>query len=247
MTWEDVMNDSYDSGELKKDIINLTVNVLDACTGSISAIKSVVCSVIEAPTTIRRSIFISNITRFLNSLDLTEKQQKELREALEENGRAVENVNRILLCIDKIETDKKIDFVINATKALSNKEISLSDYFRICQIVSNTLEEDLIYLKEHILNEDKIRNDVPYNTNVQGLLTSGLMYQTLLRLNGGQGYYFTNIAVLVDRYALSYLETNKYEGVNTNVHRNEVSMQPVGEAREMNPERAKRFEEMLSK
>ena len=128
---------------------------------------------------------------------------------------------------------------------MSKKEILLTDYFRICQVVSITLEEDLIYLKEHILNVDKIKNDVPYNTTVQGLLTSGLMYQTLLRLNGGQGYYFTNIAVLVDRYALSYLESDKYEGVDTNIQRNEVGMQPIGEAREIRPEKAKRFEEMF--
>ena len=102
MTWEDVINDFYDSGELKKGIINLSVNFLDVCTGNLSAIKNVAYSVMETPTTIRNRIFISNITRFLNGLNLTEEQQKELREALEENGRAVENVNRILLCIDKI-------------------------------------------------------------------------------------------------------------------------------------------------
>jgi hypothetical protein len=243
MTLEDVMNDAYDSGELSNSSIELATDLLEALILSPSAIKKVICSAIGIRATIRDKVFVSNLNRFLMGLNLDDKRQRELREALEENDKPIENVNRILLCIDKIETNKKIDFLIYATKALMDKHIFLADYFRICQIISNTLDEDLIYLKENILNEDEINNDVPYNTNVQGLLTSGLMYQTILKLNGGQGYYFTNIAVMVDKYALSYLECDKYKDVDTNIHRSEVGMQSVGETREMNPERVKWFKE----
>lgn len=52
--------------------------------------------------------------------------------------------------------------------------------------------------------------DLPYSIYTQGLLTSGLMYQSVIDGNGNQKYSFTSIAKLVDQFAVSYDDVERY-------------------------------------
>ena len=78
-------------------------------------------------------------------------------------------------------------------------------YFRICHTITHTLDEDLSFLSERI-NE----SDLPYSSYVQGLLTAGLMYQSVIDANGEQKYSFTPLAEHIDRYAVSYNNIERY-------------------------------------
>ena len=78
-------------------------------------------------------------------------------------------------------------------------------YFRICHTITNTLEDDLAFLGEHIFE-----TDLPYNISIQGLFTSGLMYQSVIDANGDQKYSFTPLAQIVDRYAISSNNIERY-------------------------------------
>ena len=52
--------------------------------------------------------------------------------------------------------------------------------------------------------------DILYNATVQGLLTSGLMYQSVIDSKGEQKYSFTPLAEIVDRFAISYNDLERY-------------------------------------
>ncbi len=86
-------------------------------------------------------------------------------------------------------------------------------YFRICHSITHTLEEDLLYLANHIRE-----TDFPYSIFAQGLLTSGLLYQSVIDANGEQKYSFTPLAGLVDQYAVSYDNVERYPNPTRLVH-----------------------------
>lgn len=57
---------------------------------------------------------------------------------------------------------------------------------------------------------DRAEKDIPYNPYTQGLLTAGLMYQSVIDANGEQKYSFTPLAKIVDQYAISYDNVERY-------------------------------------
>ena len=63
----------------------------------------------------------------------------------------------------------------------------------------------MVFLGKHINAED-----IPYSVYVQGLLTVGLMYQSVIDGNGDQKYSFTPLAEMVDRYAVSHENIERY-------------------------------------
>lgn len=107
--------------------------------------------------------------------------------------------------IDRVETQQKISYLINATRCLLENLIDRATYFRICHTITNTLEEDLAFLGEYIFEAD-----LPYDISIQGLLTSGLMYQSVIDANGDQKYSFTPLAQIVDQYAISSNNIERY-------------------------------------
>lgn len=57
---------------------------------------------------------------------------------------------------------------------------------------------------------DIAEKDIPYNPYTQRLLTAGLMYQSVIDANGEQKYSFTPLAKIVDQYAISYDNVERY-------------------------------------
>ena len=55
-----------------------------------------------------------------------------------------------------------------------------------------------------------MEKDLEYDSCVQGLVTSGLMYQSVITAGGEQKYSFTPIAEKVDRFAVSYENVERY-------------------------------------
>ena len=73
-------------------------------------------------------------------------------------------------------------------------------------IRDRSVTEDLRYLAEHILE-----NNLDYSIPVQSLISEGLMIQTQLNANTGEHKYsFTPLAELVDRFAVSYDNAERY-------------------------------------
>lgn len=88
-------------------------------------------------------------------------------------------------------------YILNSTKALANDRITLTEYFRICHVIMNTLEEDVQFLKAHIHEEKLI-----YSVEISGLTVSGLAYVSGFREKEVLNYNFTPLAKAVNECAL---------------------------------------------
>lgn len=192
-------------GEVREASKNLLGDTLDALLGDPISAGRILIALASSPFFIRDQIFWTKIELFLNGVYIEEADCATLRAKLTENGEKQENALRLVECIDRAETQKKIRFLINATRCLLVNFIDHPTYFRICHAITHSLQEDLEFLGEHIYDED-----IPYCVNVQGLLTSGLMYQSVIGGNGDQKYSFTPLAGIVDQYSVSYENIERY-------------------------------------
>ncbi len=180
-------------------------DLIGAVLGDPIAAGKALFAIAKSPFFIREQIFWTKMEAFLNGVFLNESDRLELGEKLAENGEKHEAALRLLDIIDKAETLKKIQFIINAARCLLGGLISKTEFFRICHLIVTTLEEDLTFMSIHIHEENLL-----YSDSVQGLLTSGLMYQSIFDGNGEQKYSFSAVAKLVDQYAVSFENSERY-------------------------------------
>jgi hypothetical protein len=192
-------------GEIRDASTNLLEDTINAVLGDPISIGKIIIAIAKSPFFIREQLFWAKMETFLNGVYLNEDDRAKLCARLTEDGENQDNALRLVENIDRAETQQKIRYLINATRCLLAEFIDRSTYFRICHALTHTLEEDLLFLREHI-KESKL----PYSQYAQGLLTTGLMYQSVIDGNGDQKYSFTTIAELVDRYAVSYDNLERY-------------------------------------
>lgn len=191
--------------ETQEAITNTLEAAISAVLGDpISAIKIIV-SLAKSPFFIREQLFWVKMETFLNGVYLSEDDCAKLRAKLTEDGEKEDNAFRLVESIDRAETQRKVHYLINVTHCLLTDFIDRITYFRICHAITHTLEEDLIFLGEHIDEEN-----IPYSSYTQGLLTAGLMYQSVLDSDGEQKYSFTPLARVVDQYAVNYENVARY-------------------------------------
>lgn len=156
--------------------------------------------------------FWNNVDVFFNSGVLSDSDKKKLIDKLLSNENKNDSGKEIINIINKIDNDKKIAYVLNATKVLlKNDSIKLSLYFRICHTILNTLEEDLQFLHRKI-DEPSIK----YSIEVNGLIIAGLAYNQGGSKDDSQDYAFTEFAKVIDEYALKGNGEKKIEEFNIN-------------------------------
>lgn len=189
--------------EVKEASKNLLEDALAALLGDPVAIAKLVFTLGSSPFFIRDQLFWSKLEMFLNGVYIEDEDRAKLCAKLTANGKKHDTQARLIECIDRAETESKIQYLINATRCLLSDFVTLEEYFRICHAVTHTLSEDLTYLRAHIFEEN-----LEYNNNIQGLFSSGLMYQSVLGDN--IGYSFTPVAFSVDMYAVSYEDIARY-------------------------------------
>lgn len=192
-------------GKIQEASTNMLEDTINAVLGDPISIGKIIIAITKSPFFIREQLFWTKMEAFLNGVYLDENDRAKLCAKLTEDGENQNNTLRLIESIDRAETQQKICYLINATRCLLTDFIDRPTYFRICHAVTHTLEEDLVFLSEHIYE-----TDLPYNTFVQGLLTSGLMYQSVIDAYGEQKYSFTPIAGIVDQYAVSYDNVERY-------------------------------------
>lgn len=193
----------------RREITDGTTNLMfDACSAMLGdpiSIGKIIVSLTKYPFLIREQVFWGKFEMFLCGVYADEKDRAGFSKKISKDGLKKENSLRLVECIDRAETKNKIKFLINASSSLAADFISLTDYFRICHAITMTLEEDLIFLSTHI--DEK---ELTYNYSVQGLQTSGLMYQSVIDANGSGKYSFTSTAQMVDRFAVGYENVDRH-------------------------------------
>ena len=186
---------------LYKDNINqirsIIEDIANALLGNPVSLVKTLKSIANAPFFIREQLFWNKFFNFLNGIASSDDDLEKFRTKLSENGTELENAMRLITLIDRAETQKKVQYIINATMSLISDRITLSSYFRICHSIIYTIDEDLLFMTAHI-HEDAI----PMNIHVQGLMASGLMYYSSIPAMV-KYYSFTEIAHLIDKYAIT--------------------------------------------
>ena len=168
----------------------------------VSAAKFLYC-LLKSPLMIREKMFWNKFEILLDGVYLEDDDKEKLAAKFAEDGHKEENVERMINYIDKAENKQKIQFFVNATRCLLADFIKLPSYFRICHTITNTLYEDLLFLQKNLF-----KNDLDYNESVQGLVTNGLMYQSVI--GEETKYSFTSLAYDLDRYAISHNNLGRY-------------------------------------
>lgn len=108
---------------------------------------------------------------FFSGLEADDNLRPQFTKWLMEDDEKRERACRFIAYIDRVESEKKINFIVNLARCACMGYIDLGMFFRLVHIVTHTMEEDLIYLRENI-DADKFK----YDQNVQGLINNGVMY-----------------------------------------------------------------------
>ena len=202
------------TGEIQEASTDLFEDALDAVLGNPISVGKIIITLTKSAFFIRERLFWSKMEKFLNGVCLSKDDCNKLQVKLTENGQKEENAFRLVNIIDRAETQRKISYLINATRCLLENLIDRENYFRTCHIITSTLEEDLAFLGEHIFE-----TDLSYEISIQGLLTSGLMYQSVIDANDDQKYSFTPLAQIVDQYAISSNNIDRYPDLGQLINR----------------------------
>ena len=165
------------------------------CASSAKQIKNILRE--KAPFLYPEWKFWDNMDKFFNSGILTDDDKQKLGEKVSSEKNKEEVVRKIIELVGNVNTNKKLAYIINATKSLANDAVELPTYFRICHTISNSLDEDLRFLGEHISE-----SEVPYSIEVSGLQTAGLVYFKSADESGNQVYAFNALANAVNEYAI---------------------------------------------
>lgn len=191
--------------KIDEESIDFLEDIVNAILGNPIAIGKIIFTLAKSPFFMREKIFWNKLQLFLNGVYLDDKDCEKLRARLMENEENKDNVLRLVDCIDNIQTQRKMNYLINATRCLLSEFIDRATYFRICHIITHTLDEDLLFLRKNIKGTDFL-----YSSNVQGLLVSGLMFQSVFDANDEQKYSFTPLAQIIDQYSISYDDVERY-------------------------------------
>lgn len=191
------------------EIVDNSVDFLsDAISGLLGdpvSVGKIIFTLAKSPFFVRDRIFWAKYECFLSGVYASDEDRTAFCAKLNEEGKGQENAVRILDCVDHVDTEQKVKYIINASRSVSANFISLTDYFRICNAIKSNIQEDLQFLSDNIGEKD-----LDYSQSVQSLLSTGLMYQSVMDGNGGQKYSFTPLADMVDRFAVSFDDVNRY-------------------------------------
>jgi len=163
-------------------------------------------NLISLPHLIQQEIFWNKFTKFVKGIksdpNFAAKFAKKIATAEDKN----EYAKRIIAILEKIEEEEKVDYIINATRALCWDRITRSEYFRICRAIENIYIDDLKFVFENFEAKKYFAEDI----TVSELASNGLMRQEVYDgENFDQNYVpkthaFTELGKLVYDIALNY-------------------------------------------
>lgn len=199
-----------------KDVTSEFDNLADPLVGLLfpdqAAVASVAHVALKIPGTIKDYRLYQKIGRFLVAIRSNDLQDsvKFSSQLFADGKTARENALRLIQYIDKAETMTVVDYMVNASRAVGNQLITEKDYYRILWALTNTYSEDLHYFRTIATTEDVIKG----NTQIIALAQSGLMISAGTdadRSVEDQDYAVTRFGIMVDRYALSYTDEERWK------------------------------------
>lgn len=204
-------NEIIELKDVGAELDNLTDPLISLLFPEQAAAASVAHAVLKIPGTIKDYRLYQKIGRFLASI-----RDKDLQDSVKFSSQlfsdektARENALRLIQYIDKAETLTVVDYMVNASRAVGNRLINGADYYRILWAFTNTYPDDLHYFKTIATSEDVVKG----NTQIIALAQSGLMISAGTDANRSvedQDYAVTSFGMMVDRYALSLNDEERW-------------------------------------
>lgn len=149
---EEIKNIGYQVIEFVKDVSDEYSDEIE-CVSKTFKISKTLYDFKDLPS----KLFASKLKRFL--MGVSQIPYKEREKYINKFGKIFEdNMERLLNIINKVDSNKKIQYLNNLFKALVFEEIDMSTFFRMSNVVENSLSEDLNYLKnlDHSDYEKKV-------------------------------------------------------------------------------------------
>lgn len=137
-----------------------------------------------------------------------------------------ENAMRIYKMVTSTDTEKKIDYLIDATRSMLLGLIDTDEMFRIFRAIVDSLPEDLDYLSSIVEESGPFIGDI----RILALERSGLMISAGIDANADiekQQYHITTLGFMVDRYALSLSNEERRKWYNKANSDNRKFMGPM--------------------
>ena len=218
----------FDYNSLQNDITALTLknSILDeintlkstALDDTIGLIPygNTLVSLVKSCCDIPSMIFWSKMECFLKGIAVIpyEERQKFSEKFANENYK--EFVKRLILLVDKIDDDRKAVIMSNLTRALMQELIDINTFFRLQNIVTNIVFEDLIFLTEHIRT-----HNLKYSVNIISLLNNSLAYQSVISSTSDNEYEISSLGLKLYVYGLDYDEYDKNRDIRERIDESE--------------------------
>ena len=104
----------------------------------------------------------------------------------------------------------------NLTRALMQELIDINTFFRLQNIVTNIVFEDLIFLTEHIRT-----HNLKYSVNIISLVNNSLAYQSVISGASDNEYEISSLGLKLYVYGLDYDEYDKNRDILERIDENE--------------------------
>lgn len=162
---------------IQEETCDLATCATKAIAGDAESFMQLSKKLLNAPAFYKNVAFIRKLTLFFRGTCTDEDNYKKLAEIIA-NGDQVTNAERILDCLDAIETEIKVKYVINATRSYIRayrgmRGLEKSLYFRMLYVIKNILLEDIDFLVSKIKLSEVSNSD-----SCVALESLGLMYIT---------------------------------------------------------------------
>lgn len=167
-------------------------------------------NLISLPHLIHQEIFWNKFTKFVKGIKSDPFFAAKFATKIANAEDRAEYAKRIITILEKIEEEQKVDYIINATRALCWDQIDRSVYFRICRTIENVYIDDLNFVLKNYDDKEHFSEDM----TVAELTSHGLMRQEIF--DGGTAdpnyvaktHVFTELGKLVYDNALNYERTD---------------------------------------
>jgi hypothetical protein len=163
-------------------------------------------NLISLPHLIHQEIFWHKFTKFVKGIKSDPTFEAKFATKIANAEDRSEYAKRIITILEKIEEEQKVDYILNATRALCWDQIDRSVYFRICRAIENVYIDDLNFVFDNYDDKEYFAEDM----TVAELTSHGLMRQeindagTLDPNYVAQTHVFTELGKLVYDMALNY-------------------------------------------
>lgn len=182
-------------------LAELSVSLGTALNGDISGILDIVKRVNELPANFRDKIFIYYLQKFLNGLDEKGTCGRKVGKMLANSEYGDEYGIALLKLIDSMDIGDKAKYLSYLCDSVSKGFINPDECFMFARLLRNLSPKSLQFIKKNIGNTEFSKR----TNEIAELMTYDLMYESI------NGYSFNEKAYLLDKFALSYCDEEKYK------------------------------------